>query len=399
MFGAVLLAALLFGAVLLARGQGFSFARIALGMLGAIVGAAVGAIPGALLAVGPLITVSVEGGADLVTPLVVLAAGGAAGGLAGLWAADRLVAPQRPPWWAWAAFFNFVAFLVFPLKVEETIRNIIHHDIVDTEVIAATLIAACLWNLFTWYAALPTSSSHALIGGMVGSALAKTALSLDALQWGKVGKTVAFIFLSPLIGLVAGLVFAVAVTWLFRRSTPRHVDQVFRSGQFLSAAWFSLNHGGNDAQKTMGIIMLLVVLGQGQGGLVSQMPVPMEVVLACHVAMGLGTLMGGWRIVRTMGQRIIRLRPVDGFCAETGAGVALALATSIGGIPVSTTHTITGSIVGVGALKRFSAVRWGVAGRVVWAWILTIPGTALFAAVAWWLLSWAHHLLGGTTPG
>jgi PiT family inorganic phosphate transporter len=286
----------------------------------------------------------------------------------------------------WAAFFNFVAFLVFPLKVEETIRNIIHRDIVDIPVIAATLIAACAWNILTWYWALPTSSSHALIGGMVGSALAKSAGSLEALQWAKIGKTVAFIFLSPLIGMVAGLLIAWVVTWLFHRATPRRVDRVFRGGQFLSAAWFSLNHGGNDAQKTMGIIMLLIVAARGMGGSVSEMPVPTEVVLACHVAMGLGTLFGGWRIVKTMGQRIIKLRPVDGFCAETGAGMALALATGIGGIPVSTTHTITGAIVGVGALKRFSAVRWGVAGRVVWAWILTIPGAALIAALSWWLL-------------
>jgi inorganic phosphate transporter, PiT family len=295
----------------------------------------------------------------------------------------RVLSPQAAV--VWAAVFNFIAFLVFPLKVEETIRGIIRPDVVDTGVVAATLFAACAWNVLTWYLALPTSSSHALIGGMVGSALAKTGLSLDALAWPKIFKTVLFIVVSPLVGLLAGLTIAVIVNWVFRRATPRRVDRVFRTGQFLSAAWFSLNHGGNDAQKTMGIIMLLVVIGTGQTTAVHEAEVPTEVVLACHLAMGLGTLFGGWRIVKTMGQRIIRLRPVDGFCAETGAGAALALA-SWGGIPVSTTHTITGAIVGVGSLKRLSAVRWGVAGRVVWAWVLTIPGSALVAAVAWGLL-------------
>jgi PiT family inorganic phosphate transporter len=285
----------------------------------------------------------------------------------------------------WAAVFNFVAFLVFPLAVEETIRGIIKPEFVDTRVIAATLLAACAWNVLTWYLALPTSSSHALIGGMVGSALAATALSLDALAWPKILKTVVFIVVSPVLGLLAGLLIALAVVWLFRRAAPRRVDKVFRTGQLFSAAWFSLNHGGNDAQKTMGIIMLLVVLSKGAGESVKGMAVPTEVVLACHLAMGLGTLFGGWRIVKTMGQKIIRLRPVDGFCAETGAGLALALA-SAGGIPVSTTHTITGAIVGVGSLQRLSAVRWGVAGRVVWAWVLTIPGTAIVAALIWLLL-------------
>lgn len=285
----------------------------------------------------------------------------------------------------WAAFFNFVAFLFFHLKVAATMgKGIIDPKIVDNKVIAATLIAACAWDLITWYWGLPTSSSHALIGGMVGAALAFK--GMETLQWEGIGKTVVFIFLAPVIGLLTGLAIAVAVTWIFHRTSPRRVDKVFRWGQFFSAAFYSLGHGGNDAQKTMGIIfLLLIVASQGGAAFSTPREVPTEVVLACHTAMGLGTLFGGWRIVKTMGQRIIKLRPVDGFCAEAGAGTTLVM-TIFGGIPVSTTHTITGSIVGVGALKRLSAVRWGVAGRVVWAWILTIPGAALVAAVSWWLL-------------
>jgi PiT family inorganic phosphate transporter len=283
----------------------------------------------------------------------------------------------------WAAFFNFVAFLVFHLEVAATMgKGIITPAVVTYQVIAATLVAASVWDLITWYWGLPTSSSHALIGGLVGAALADT--GWVGLEWYGIGKTVLFIVLAPLIGMVLGLAIAVAVTWLFRRATPRRVDKFFRRGQLLSAALYSLGHGGNDAQKTMGIIFLLLLTTYGQveaafpHGKVGQ--VPTEVVLACHVAMGLGTLFGGWRIIKTMGQRIIRLRPVDGFCAETGAAATLAM-TVFGGIPVSTTHTITGSIIGVGALRRLSAVRWGVAGRVVWAWILTIPGAAAVAAV------------------
>src|SRR5205823_6845941 len=197
------------------------------------------------------------------------------------------------------------------------------------------------------------------------------------------GKTLVFILLSPLLGCLVGIAITVAVAWTFRRTSPRKVDRLFRRGQLLSAALYSLGHGGNDAQKTMGIIfLLLIVASQGGSAFATPTQVPTEVVLACHLAMGLGTLLGGWRIVKTMGQRIIKLRPVDGFCAETGAAATLAM-TVFGGVPVSTTHTITGAIVGVGALKRLSAVRWGVAGRVVWAWVLTIPGTALVAAVCW----------------
>jgi PiT family inorganic phosphate transporter len=314
----------------------------------------------------------------------------------------RVLSPQAAV--IWAAFFNFIAFLVFHLSVAATMgTGIIDPAIVDYQVIAATLLAACAWDLITWYWGLPTSSSHALIGGMIGSAALKNIAAsgtfedgvsvLDALsragaalQWYGIGKTVLFIVLAPLIGLATGMGMALMVAWVFRRARPRQVDKLFRRGQLLSAACYSLGHGGNDAQKTMGIIFLLLITAS-QGGAVFSTPqeVPTEVVLACHTAMGLGTLMGGWRIVKTMGQRIIRLRPVDGFCAESGAAATLVL-TIFGGVPVSTTHTITGAIVGVGALKRLSAVRWGVAGRVVWAWILTIPGTAVIAALCWWSL-------------
>jgi PiT family inorganic phosphate transporter len=294
----------------------------------------------------------------------------------------RVLSPQAAV--LWAAFFNFIAFLVFQLSVAATMgKGIIDPNIVDNRVIAATLIAACFWDLITWYWGLPTSSSHALIGGMVGSAFVFKGRS--ALQWDGIGKTVLFMALAPLLGFFIGLTIAIAVLWLFRRATPRQVDGVFRRGQLFSAACYSLGHGGNDAQKTMGIIFLLLLTASRGGAIPAPKEVPTEVVLACHVAMGLGTLFGGWRIVKTMGQRFIRLRPVDGFCAETGAAVTLIM-TIFGGIPVSTTHTITGAIIGVGSLKRLSAVRWGVAGRVVWAWILTIPGAGLMAALSWWLL-------------
>jgi len=275
----------------------------------------------------------------------------------------------------WAAFFNFVALLVFHLRVADTMgKDIIAPEFVTNRVIAATLVAACFWNLLTWFWGLPTSSSHALVGGLVGAGL---------MQAG----TAAFIVLSPTIGMMTGLLIAVAVFWLFRRATPRHVDHIFRRGQLLSASLYSLGHGGNDAQKTMGIIfVLLIAASQGGSAFAPPTQVPSEVVLSCHAAIAVGTLFGGWRIVKTMGQRIIHLRPVDGFCAETGAAATLAL-TVFGGVPVSTTHTITGAIVGVGSMKRFSAVRWGVAGRVVWAWILTIPGTALVSMICWWLMS------------
>jgi PiT family inorganic phosphate transporter len=291
----------------------------------------------------------------------------------------------------WAAFFNFIAFLVFNLSVAGTIgKGILQPDpnFVTNSVIGGALVGACAWNILTWYWGLPTSSSHALIGGLVGASLAHS--GTDALMWHGILKTCAFIIIAPLIGLVMGLGIAVGVFWLFRHARPRSVDTIFRKGQLLSAALYSLGHGGNDAQKTMGIILLLIMMSfnaQTQHAFpegataetIQQMEVPLEVVLACHLFMGVGTLMGGWRIVKTMGQRIIRLRPVDGFCAESGAAFTLIL-TLLFGIPVSTTHTITGAIVGVGATQRLSAVRWGVAGRVVWAWLFTIPGAAIVAA-------------------
>jgi PiT family inorganic phosphate transporter len=286
----------------------------------------------------------------------------------------------------WAAFFNFVAFLVFHLRVADTMgKDIIDPNYVDNRVIAATLLAACFWDILTWYWGLPTSSSHALVGGLVGAGWMKA--GLGALRWEGIGKTALFIVLAPLIGMLTGVLITMAVYWLFRRSSPRQVDHIFRRGQLVSASLYSLGHGGNDAQKTMGIIfVLLIAASQGGSQFATPIQVPTEVVLGCHIAMGLGTLFGGWRIVKTMGQRIIRLRPVDGFCAETGAAATLAL-TVFGGVPVSTTHTITGAILGVGSMKRLSAVRWGVAGRVIWAWILTIPGTAIVSIICWWVLS------------
>jgi PiT family inorganic phosphate transporter len=303
----------------------------------------------------------------------------------------------------WAAFFNFVAFVVFPLKVAGTIQgDVISQAVISNHVIASTLAAACGWNLLTWYCGLPTSSSHALIGGMVGAALAAFVggtpgleqvrwpqiFSSEAplLKWHGLGLIVGFIVLAPIIGGGLGTAIALIVTWLCWRSTPRRVDALFRRCQLLSAAFFSLGHGGNDAQKTMGIIFVLLVAASKAHDIDPPKVVPTEVVLACHLAMGLGTMFGGWRIVKTMGQRIIRLRPIDGFCAESAAALTLAATTLIRGIPISTTHTITGAIVGVGSLKRLSAVRWGVAGQVVWAWVLTIPGSAALAAISWWLL-------------
>ena len=296
----------------------------------------------------------------------------------------RVLSPQSAV--VWAAFFNFVAFLIFPLTVAATMgKGIVDPMIVNNRVIAATLLAACFWDILTWYWGLPTSSSHALIGGLVGAALMEPK-GLDALQWDGIGKTVMFIVLAPLIGFALGTVIGVAVAWTFRRATPRRVDKIFRKGQLISAAFYSLGHGGNDAQKTMGIIFLLLITASRSTSQGFHAPgtVPTEVVLACHLAMGIGTLFGGWRIVKTMGQKLSRLRPVDGFCAEGGAAATLVLTIFLK-VPVSTTHTITGSIVGASTtLQRWNAVRWGVAGRVVWAWILTIPGTALVAALCWW---------------
>jgi inorganic phosphate transporter, PiT family len=281
----------------------------------------------------------------------------------------------------WAALFNFVAFLVFQTAVANTVGKTVDPDVVSEAVIFAGLIGAVAWNFLTWWLGLPTSSSHALIGGFAGAGVAKA--GFGALDVSSLEKTILFIPLSPLFGMALGFVLMLASLWIFRRSSPARVDGLFHRLQLLLAAAFSLGHGGNDAQKTMGIIAALLV---GAGYLELQdngdLPVPLWVVLAAHAAIALGTLSGGWRIVKTLGQRITALKPVGGFSAETAAACSLYLATFLG-IPVSTTHTITGAIVGVGATRRLSAVRWGVAGRIVWAWVLTIPAAGLIAAVTY----------------
>lgn len=287
---------------------------------------------------------------------------------------------------AWAAFFNFIAFAIFRLTVAKTIgKGLIDPEIVDPTVIASTLFSAIGWNLFTWYLGLPTSSSHALTFSLIGAGFAKGGWSI--LQWNGIGKTALFVVLSPIVGALIGGAIAVIVIWTFRRASPRRVGSVFRRGQLFSAALYSLGHGGNDAQKTMGIIFVLLIAASQEGKVFpTPTDVPIEVVLACHLAMGLGTLLGGWRIVKTLGQGVIHLRPIDGFCAETGAALTLFMVI-FGGIPVSTTHTITGAIIGVGTCRYpLSALRWGVASRIVGAWILTIPATAVFAGVLCWLL-------------
>jgi inorganic phosphate transporter, PiT family len=281
----------------------------------------------------------------------------------------------------WAAFFNFIAFLFFGLHVANTIgKGIIDPTVVDPAVIFSALIGAIAWDLITWFYGIPSSSSHALIGGLAGAAVAKAgAGSLDAAGLTKV--TISIV-LSPLIGLTLAFILMMSVFWILRRSTPAKVDAWFRRGQLVSAALYSLGHGGNDAQKTMGIITVLLF---ATGYLGDTFYVPLWVVLACHAAMALGTLSGGWRIVRTMGLKITKLKPVGGFCAETGGAITLFAATGLG-IPVSTTHTITGAIIGVGAVTKLSAIRWGIAGRIVWAWVLTIPCSAFIAALTWVLL-------------
>lgn len=278
----------------------------------------------------------------------------------------------------WAAFFNFTAFLFFGLHVATTIgRGIIDIAIIDKGVIFGTLVGACGWNLITWYFGLPTSSSHALIGGMIGAALVKT--GPRALVWSGIIKTVAFIFISPIVGLILGMGFGFAVYWLCRKKAPAQVDHLFRKGQLISAAFYSMGHGGNDAQKTMGIIASLLF---SAGLLGDKFYVPFWVVILCYSAIAFGTMFGGWRIVKTMGQKVAKLKPIDGFCAEFGAAVTLFVSSTFG-IPVSTTHTITGAIMGIGSLRRLSAVRWGVAGRIVWAWFLTIPCAAAISAMAY----------------
>jgi len=286
----------------------------------------------------------------------------------------RVLAPRYAVFWA--AFFNFVAFLVFGLHVAGTVGSgIIDVTVVNDRVILGALGGAIVWNLVTWYAGIPSSSSHALIGGLLGAGVAKA--GLGAIVWPGVIATSAAIVLSPALGFVLALLLVLAVSWIFVRSTPVSVDRVFRSLQFVSASLYSLGHGGNDAQKTMGIIaVLLYAHGAGSGAF----HVPLWVVLSCQTAMALGTLFGGWRIVHTMGSKITRLTPAQGFCAETGGALTLFAATAFG-IPVSTTHTITGAIIGVGAARRVSAVRWNVAQGIVVAWVVTMPAAGLVAAL------------------
>jgi inorganic phosphate transporter, PiT family len=274
-----------------------------------------------------------------------------------------------------------VAIFVFQLKVAATIgKGIVEPGVVDQHVVFGALIGAITWNVITWWYGIPSSSSHALIGGIVGAVIAKAGAS--KLVGAGIFKTVAFIFVSPALGFLFGSMMMVAVAWAFRRKSPLRVDNWFRRMQLVSAGLYSLGHGGNDAQKTIGIIWMLLI-ASGYVAASDKMP-PSWVIWSCYIAIGLGTMFGGWRIVKTMGQRITKLKPVGGFCAETGGAMTLFLATSLG-VPVSTTHTITGAIVGVGSVRNPSAVRWGVAGNIVWAWVLTIPASAFVAAVAYWV--------------
>jgi inorganic phosphate transporter, PiT family len=280
---------------------------------------------------------------------------------------------------AWAAFFNFVAVLIFELKVAATVgKGIIAPEFVDAHVIFGALIGAIAWNLITWYYGIPSSSSHALIGGMIGAAMAKA--GTEPLLAPGILKTTVFIVVSPLLGMLLGGLLMVLVSWLFFRSSTRRVDRWFRGLQLVSSALYSIGHGSNDAQKTMGIIWLLLI----SAGVTTREHLPFWVIISCYVTIALGTLFGGWRIVKTMGQKITKLRPVGGFSAETGGAITLFTASSLG-VPVSTTHTITGAIIGVGAAQRASAVRWGVAGSIVIAWIITIPAAAGIAAAAWYV--------------
>ncbi|SFU45859.1 inorganic phosphate transporter, PiT family [Methylobacterium sp. 174MFSha1.1] len=288
----------------------------------------------------------------------------------------RVLRPQYAV--MWAAFFNFIAFLFFGLHVAQTLgTGIVDASLVDARVIFGALAGAIVWNVLTWVLGIPSSSSHALVGGLVGAGLAKA--GWQAVVWGGLAKTAAAIVLSPLLGFALALLLVLVVSWLCVRSTPFTVDRRFRMLQFVSASLYSLGHGGNDAQKTMGIIAVLLF---SQGHLGSEFHVPLWVVLSCQAAMAAGTLLGGWRIVHTMGSRITRLTPMQGFCAETGGALTLFGATWLG-VPVSTTHTITGAIVGVGAARRTSAVRWGVASDIVVAWVLTLPAAALIGAGAY----------------
>src|SRR5574343_470072 len=280
-----------------------------------------------------------------------------------------------------AAFFNVIAISIFHLSVAKTIgKGIVEPGVVDHHVVFGALIGAITWNVITWWYGIPSSSSHALIGGIIGAVMAKAGVS--KLVGAGILKTVAFIFVSPLLGFLLGSLMMVLVSWLFRRTSPNKVDKWFRRLQLASAGAYSLGHGGNDAQKTIGIIWLLLI-ATGYSSASDTSP-PTWTILICYAAIGLGTMFGGWRIVKTMGQKITKLKPVGGFCAETGGAMTLFLATALG-IPVSTTHTITGAIVGVGSTQRASAVRWGVAGNIVWAWIFTIPAAAFVAGVFYWI--------------
>jgi PiT family inorganic phosphate transporter len=286
----------------------------------------------------------------------------------------RVLRPQYAV--LWAAFFNFIAFLFFGLHVAQTVgTGIVMPNIVDDRIIFSALMGAILWNLLTWALGIPSSSSHALVGGLVGAGIAKAGVS--AIVWSGLFKTGAAIVLSPLLGFVLALALVLSVSWIFVRKTPLAVDRIFRTLQFVSASLYSLGHGGNDAQKTMGIIAVLLY---AHGSIGPEFHVPFWVVLACQIAMGLGTLFGGWRIVHTMGSKITKLTPMQGFCAETGGALTLFLATALG-IPVSTTHTITGAIIGVGAARRVSAVRWNIAKDIVVAWVITMPMAATIAAI------------------
>jgi len=287
---------------------------------------------------------------------------------------------------AMAAVFNFTAIFVMGVHVAATVgKGTIDPNVVDQYVIFGALVGAIIWNIVTWYGGIPSSSSHALIGGLVGAAVAKS--GTGALIGGGLLKTVLFIVVSPVMGFVLGSIMMLIVSWLFVKSTPRKVDTWFRRLQLVSAAAYSLGHGGNDAQKTIGIIWMLLIVA-GVSSTADTAP-PLWVIVSCYTAISLGTLFGGWRIVKTMGQKITKLKPVGGFCAETGGAITVFIATFMG-IPVSTTHTITGAIVGVGSAQKMSAVRWGVAGNIVWAWVFTIPASAFMAAVAWWI---GKHIL------
>jgi PiT family inorganic phosphate transporter len=295
----------------------------------------------------------------------------------------RVLSPGKAV--VWAAFFNFVAAFTFVTAVAKTVgAGLVDIRIVTFAVIFAALVGAIVWDLITWYVGLPTSSSHALIGGYAGAGIAKAGMA--AIIPGGWTVTLVFIVLAPLIGLVLGYALMIAIQWVFQGTSPGRVDHWFRKLQLCSAAAYSLGHGGNDAQKTMGIIAGALVAGGYLGLVDGKLPIPFWVIMAAHAAISLGTLSGGWRIIHTMGSKITKLQPVGGFAAETAGAISLFTATHLG-VPVSTTHTITGAIIGVGSIRRLSAVRWGVAGRIVWAWVLTIPASAFVAAVVYWVVS------------